>query len=131
MECYFGAYRPSEKAALCFSSAENHKMLVCFSIPDAGISFKAPFAGEELHTEYASLLTLLEFIELNQKLFQGKELYIYGTNLDLINQVNMKAVCQYEFTELLKKTLEYKEKYEFSLGWIPKENNPALDSLFD
>ena len=116
---------------LSLSSSDNHKMLVCFSIPDAGISFKAPFAGEELHTEYASLLTLLEFIEMNQKLFVGKDLKIFGNNLELIKQVNMQAVCQYEFTELLKKTLDYKVKYEFSLGWVPKENNPALNSLFD
>ncbi|SYZ74283.1 conserved hypothetical protein [Candidatus Zixiibacteriota bacterium] len=106
-------------------------MLVCFSIPEAGISFKAPFAGEKLHTEYASLLTLLEFVELNFKMFRGKPLKIYGNSLDLVNQVNMKAVCAYEFTELLKKTLDYKEKYHFSLGWVPPNHNPATSSLFD
>ena len=117
--------------ALNLTSSNNHTMLVCFSIPDAGITFKAPFAGEELHTEYASLLTLLEFIEMNQRLFQGKELKIFGNNLDMINQVNMKSVCRYEFSDLLKKTLDYKTRYEFNLGWVPKENNPALNSLFD
>ncbi|MCX6827247.1 MAG: hypothetical protein NTV06_08310 [candidate division Zixibacteria bacterium] len=106
-------------------------MLVCFSIPEAGIFFKAPFAGEELHTEYASLLTLLEFIEINQKLIKGQNLKIYGNNLDLINQVNMKSICRFEFTELLKKTCEYKERYEFSIGWVPKDRNPAIRSIFD
>jgi hypothetical protein len=125
MECYFGSY-PCRNG-----SQPINKMLVCFSIPEAGISFKAPFAGEELHTEYASLLTLLEFVELNQKLFTGRELKIYGTNLDVINQINMKTVCRYEFSDLLKKTLDYKDKYNFSLGWIPRQNNPAVNSLFD
>jgi hypothetical protein len=125
MELYFGSFHRSSPDLAA------KKMLVCFSIPEAGISFKAPFAGEELHTEYASLLTLLEFVELNQKMFAGKDLKIYGNSLDVINQVNLKAVCQFEFSDLLKKTLEYKEKYNFNLGWVPKSNNPALNSLFD
>lgn len=125
MELFFGSFHRSA------ADLSAQKMLVCFSIPEAGISFKAPFAGEELHTEYASLLTLLEFVELNQKIFAGKELKIYGNSLDVINQVNLKAVCQYEFSDLLKKALEYKDKYNFNLGWVPKSNNPALNSLFD
>ncbi len=124
MELYFGSFKPEDKP-------ESGEMLVCFSIPEVGIAFKAPFAGEELHTEYASLLTLLEFIELNQNIFTGKELKIYGTNTDMINQVNEKAVCQYEFSELLRKALEYKKKYNYKLGWIPGENNPSTNSLFD
>jgi hypothetical protein len=125
MECFFGIYQPNH------GKLDPGKMLVCFSIPSAGISFKAPFSGEELHTEYASLLTLLEFIELNEKLFKGQELRIYGDNLELINQVNLKSVCRYEFSELLKKALDYRDKYKFSLGWIPRENNPATNFLFD
>jgi len=124
MELYFGSFKPG-------NNSQSDKMLVCFSIPDVGIAFKAPFAGEELHTEYASLLTLLEFIELNQKLFTGKELKIFGTNPDMINQVNEKSACQYEFTELLRKALEYKKKYNYKLGWIPSENNPSTNTLFD
>lgn len=125
MDCFFGAYQKR------LDASTTQKMLVCFSIPAAGISFKAPFAGEELHTEYASLLTLLEFIELNRQLFEGRELRIYGDNLELVNQINLQSVCRYEFTELLKKALEYREKYKFCLGWVPKKNNPALNSLFD
>jgi hypothetical protein len=89
------------------------------------------FGSEELHTEYASLLTLLEFIELNQKLFTGKDLMIYGDNPDVINQVNEKSKCQYEFSELLRKALEYKKKYNYKLGFIPSSNNPSTNSLFD
>ncbi len=125
MELYFGSYQRRS------SLRNSNGMLVCFAIPEAGISFKAPFSGEELHTEYASLLTLLEFVELNFKMFRGQPLKIFGANLELVNQVNMKAVCAYEFTELLKKTLDYKDKYNFSLGWVPPNHNPATSSLFD
>jgi len=124
MECYFGSFQ-SEK-----NNGHRGKMLVCFTIPTAGIAFKAPFAGEELHTEYASLLSLLEFVELNQKIFEGKEIKIYGDNLELINQVNLKSVCRYEFSDLLKKTLDYRDKYNFSLGWVPKNNYPSTTFLF-
>jgi len=124
MELYFGSFKPG-------AEDESSKMLVCFSIPEVGIAFKAPFVGEELHTEYASLLTLLEFIELNQKIFTGKQLKIYGTNPDMINQVNEKSSCQFEFSELLRKALDYKKKYNYQLGWIPTENNPSTNSLFD
>ena len=123
MECYFGTYeRPDGKG--------KKKRLVCFSIPSKGIAFKAPFNGEKLHTEYASLLTLLEFIELNQKLFKGKKLKIYGDDFELIKQIESNS-CKLEFCELLKKALEYRRKYKFSLGWVPKDNNPSTNYLFD
>jgi len=126
MECYFGS---CERNGRCHDAK---KMLVCFSIPAAGIVFKAPFSGEEeLHSEYASLLTLLEFIEMNYKLFTGEELKIFGDNLELISQINENHPCRYEFSELLKKTLEYKKKYNFTLGWVPKTNNPSVNNLFD
>ncbi|PKK84440.1 MAG: hypothetical protein CVT49_03705 [candidate division Zixibacteria bacterium HGW-Zixibacteria-1] len=125
MECFFGSYEREPKAT------EAKKMLVCFSIPKAGIAFKAPFDGEKMHTEYASLLTLLEFIEMNNKLFKGKELKIYGDNIELVEQINKTHTCRFEFSELLKKTLDYKKKYNFSLGWIPKDRNPSTTQLFD
>ncbi len=124
MECYFGSYYWESKSP-------KELGLVCFSIPEAGIVFKAPFKGCELHTEYASLLSLLEFVELNGKLFKGKSLEIFGNNLDLISQVNQQAPCQYEYSELLMKALGYKKKYNFNLGWIPRENNPSTNLLFD
>jgi hypothetical protein len=125
MECFFGSYLPLSH------QDKNSKRLVCFSIPDAGIAFKAPFTGEELHTDYASLLTLLEFVEMNGKMFEGHNLKIYGDNIDLVNQVNQKKPCMFEFSELLRKALEYKKKYNFSLGWVPPENNPSTNLLFD
>ncbi len=125
MDCFFGSFHQNKPGR------DEHDRLVCFSIPDAGIIFKAPFNGGPLHTDYASLLTLLEFVELNDKLFEGKELHIYGDNLDLVNQVNQKIVCRYEYTELLRKALDYKKKYSFQLGWVPRDNNPSLGSLFN
>ncbi|MFH2036293.1 MAG: hypothetical protein ABIJ45_07820, partial [Candidatus Zixiibacteriota bacterium] len=101
MECYFGSYE-REKAG-----PEGKKSLVCFSIPKAGINFKAPFdSNEDLHSQYASLLTLLEFIELNQKVFKGKSLKIYGNDLEIIKQINEDITVRFEFTDLLQKALD-------------------------
>jgi len=125
MECFFGSYERDGKDAAA------KKMLVCFSIPKAGIVFKAPFSGEKMHTEYASLLTLLEFIEMNQKLFKGKEIKIYGDNAEVIKQINTTRTCHYEFSQLLKKALDYKQKYNYSLGWVSSDHNPSTNQLFD
>jgi hypothetical protein len=126
MDCFFGAYERDK------TGAEGKKSLVCFAIPSAGISFKAPFEGEELlHTQYASLLTLLEFIELNENLFKNKELKIFGHDLAMIRQINDTKTVRYEFSELLKKALDYKEKYRFALGWIKEKDNPSINHLFD
>lgn len=108
---------------------DGHGRLVCFAIPDAGIVFKAPFQGGALHTDYASLLTLLEFVELNGNIFEGKDLNIYGDNLELVNQVNQQEPAKYEFSELLRKALDYKEKYNFSLGWVPRNDNPSISDI--
>ncbi|MBN2227377.1 MAG: hypothetical protein JW763_08425 [candidate division Zixibacteria bacterium] len=123
MNCYFGSYNRETGPA--------DKKLVCFAIPEAGITFKAPFNGAKLHTEYASLLTLLEFVESNQKLFKGHHLELFCDNLDLISQLNMETACAYEYSELLRKALDYKDKLSFGLNWIPRDSNPATRHLFD
>jgi hypothetical protein len=126
MECYFGTYKRDNRGP------GGKKTLVCFSIPAKGISFKAPFDGAEpLHTEYASLLTLLEFIELNGKYFKGKEIRIFGHNPDMIKQVNENFTPRFEFSELLRKTIDYKKKLNFSLGWVSPEDNPSINYLYD
>ena len=126
MECYFGSYERQNEGP------GGNKSLVCFSIPSRGICFKAPFAGaDELHTDYASLLTLLEFIELNPNYFDDHEIQIYGHNQDMIKQINDNHTSRYEFTELLKKAIEYKEKFDYRLGWVAPDDNPSVNYLYD
>ena len=83
MNCFFGAYR--------YDQPEEHgkTAVVMFHIPDIGIKFKAPFQGvNEDHSDFASLLALLEFIDSNQKYFSNRAYQIFGNNAHVINQIN-------------------------------------------
>ena len=126
MECYFGSLGlPEENEA-------NKSALVTFHIPALGIKFKAPFnAVDDNHGNFASLLALLEFIDTNQKYFSNHTYEIFGNNLKVVNQVNKLENIPPGYDHLLEKALKYKDKYRFSLTWIPTKDNLALDSLFE
>lgn len=106
--------------------------VVIFSIPDLGVKFKAPFDGVDLdHTDYASLLALLEFIDSNQKFFSNNTYQIYGNNSKVINQINQREQPPVKYTHLLEKALHYRGKYHFSLEWVAVNSNPVYQQLFD
>ncbi len=127
MECYFGSQELPE------DSRPDKSAVVMFNIPDIGIRFKAPFAAVDTdHSDLAALLALLEFIDSNQKYFSSKHTYqIYGNNLKIVNGVNRRQPLDEKFVQLLSRAQVYRDKYGFSLEWVPSGRNPALDSLFD
>ena len=87
MECFFGSYE------LPKGNEVNKSAIVVFTIPELGIKFKTPFDGvDPEHSDYASLLALLEFIDGNQKYFSNHTYQIYGNNLRVVNQVNQKEM---------------------------------------
>ena len=64
MECYFyGKIREKDQ------DKENNAV-VSFVIPELGISFRAQFNGSIQECEYARLLSILEFIELNPEFIE-------------------------------------------------------------
>ncbi len=126
MECFFGSYElPSD-------SSDERTAVVTFIIPDLGISFKAPFnAVNPVHSDFASLLALLEFIDSNQKYFSNHTYQIFGNNLHVINAVNQVEHPPGELVHLLDRALDYRSKYRFSLDWIAARDNPVFEQLFD
>lgn len=103
-----------------------------FHIPEIGIRFKAPFAGVDRdHSDLASLLALLEFIDKNQNYFSNGTYRLMGDNLNVINQVNGRITARQEFEHLLEMAANYRQKYRYSLEWIPSDENSAFESLFD
>ena len=126
MDCYFGSFELPDDNPLAKSA------VVSFRIPDVGISFKAPFAGADTnHSDLASLLALLEFIDSNQKYLPKRAYQIYGNNLTVVNIVNQRESAPEKFTHLLQKADAYRDKIRYSLEWIPTGDNPVFDSLFD
>ncbi len=118
MELFFGSHKISGGNAAPGN-------LVTFSIPDLGVRFKAPYAADNTVLDYAALLTLLEFIEINPQLFTNRALELYCNNYDLVNQVKDSRVEDIELAPFLRKALEYRSKLRFSLNWIPAPDNPA------
>ena len=118
MELYFGSLKMSE-------SDLQAQSLVTFAIPDIGVKFKAPYRAEETILDYASLLTLLEFVEINPQLFSNRALELYCNNLDLVDQVNNCRVDRDELIPYLKKAIAYRSRLKYSINWIARPDNPA------
>jgi len=123
MQCYFYGMARDE------NSKNGNGGVVSFSIPDLGIVFRAQFKGSPVECEYASLLALLEFIEINPHLFQNRTVQIFGDSFVVINQVNLQMVCNKDLESFRNMALVYKKKIPYSLNWIPKTENPAQNEL--
>ncbi|MFQ6003359.1 MAG: hypothetical protein ACE5KJ_06390 [Candidatus Zixiibacteriota bacterium] len=119
MQCFFyGTIRDENKA-------NAHNGVVSFTIPDLGIVFRAQFKGTPQECEYASLLALLEFVEINPHLFKNKTVEIFGDSFVVVNQVNLQMFCDKKLEPYRNMALVYKKKIPYSLSWIPQNENPA------
>lgn len=123
MDCYFyGMIRAADRE-------KGSDGVVSFCVPDLGITFRAKFTGNQWECEYASLLALLEFVELNPHLFKSKHLEIFGNSYVVVHQVNQKLGCTKQLKPYRDMALIYKNKIPYTLGWIPKSDNPAQDEI--
>ncbi len=123
MKCFYqGRQRDSE-------SITGGNGFVSFAIPDIGITFRAQFSGTKDECDYASLLALLEFVELNPHLFKNKRIEIFGDNSKIISQVNQKIMPSKELEPYLNMAVGYKSKIPFILKWIPDSENLAQDGM--
>ena len=123
MKCFFYGHNRDADGSTGFNS------LVSFVIPDIGITFRAQFKGGREECEYASLLALLEFIELNPHLFKNKRIEVFGNNYVIINQVNHGTQTSRNLEPYHNIAVGYKHKIPFTLSWIPDNENIAQDGL--
>ena len=82
-----------------------------------------------MECDYASLLALLEFIEINPHLFQNRTVEVFGDSFEVVNQVNLQMICQKDLEPYRNMALVYKKKIPYSLSWIPEKENPAQSEL--
>lgn len=100
--------------------------VISFRIPDLNITFRAQFRGTPQECQYASLLALLEFVELNPHLFKNKSLEFYSDSQLVVNQINHEEV---ELTSELEPyrdmALSYRRKFPYILNVVRRSHNPA------
>ncbi|MFH1893429.1 MAG: hypothetical protein ABIK83_12205 [Candidatus Zixiibacteriota bacterium] len=118
MECYFSSTSID-------SDSEKHNALLSFTVPDLGIVFRAQYSGDEIECEYASLLSLLEFVDINPQLFKNKTVEIFGDSFVVINQVNDKMYCQKDLEPYRNMALLFKRKIPYVLNYVKAKENPA------
>lgn len=121
MRCYFYA----EKPGLPEDAGDG---VVSFCIPELSITFRARYHGNAATCEYASLLALLEFIEINPQLFKERIVQIFGDSFTVVNQVNDRLYCRKELEPFCNMARIFKDKIPYALDWVPKTENPANHS---
>jgi ribonuclease HI len=122
MECYF-------TSNLIDSESGKHNALLSFAVPEYGIVFRAQFSGKEAECEYASLLSLLEFVEINPQLFKNKTVEIFGDSTIVVNQVNDKMYCNKQLEPFRKMAQLFRKKIPYVLNYILPKENPAQKDI--
>ena len=125
LKCYF-SIKVSEQ-----EKGRRQNGLVCFAIPEVGVLFKTRSIGSFFELEYISFLSLLRFLELNQKAFENLKLSILCSSPLLVYQMNENSGCQREVQQLRNLVLAFKRKLNFFLSWIPEGENRALNGMMD
>ena len=122
MRCYFYAQKPGPPEKLGSGT-------VSFCLPELNITFRARYRGTSATCEYAALLALLEFIDINPRLFEGRTLEVFGDSFAVINQVNDRLYCRKELEPLRSIAMEFRRKIPFVLNWVPTAENPAQGTV--
>ena len=120
MQCYFSG------EMLRNGNPSAHAGVVSFSIPDLEITFRAQFKGSASECPYASLLALLEFVDLNPHLFKNRTLEIFSDCESVVRCVNNTHVdMPMDLEPYRSMALTYRRKYPYLLSLIRAGNNPA------
>ena len=125
IKCYFSA-KTQEK-----DKEKKQNGLICFAIPEVGVVFKNKSYGSYFELEYTSLLSLLRFIEVNQKAFENQKISVLCSSPLLVYQMNENSGCQNELRPHRNLVLAYKRRLNFSLSWIPEAENRAQNGMMD
>jgi hypothetical protein len=123
MRCYFHG------AVTTDNGYTKQKGTVSFAVPDIGVVFRSRWDGNLYECQYASLLSLLRFIETNSKLFKGKNVEILSDASVVIYQLIKKSFIFKSLEPYYRMVQTYKAKFAFKLNWIPENENPANHGL--
>jgi hypothetical protein len=125
IKCYFSAKTLEQ------DKGKKQNGLICFAIPEVGVVFKTKSYGSYFELEYVGLLSLLRFIDVNQKAFENQKLSVLCSSPLLVYQMNENSGCQRELISYRNLALAYKRRFNFSLSWIPEGENRAQNGMTD
>ena len=104
--------------------------VVSFQIPDLDITFRAQFKGTPQECQFASLLALLEFVDLNQQLFKNKTLELFSDSTMVVRQINNSSLqTSKELERYREMALTYRRKYPYNLCLVRRGDNPAQQNI--
>ena len=104
--------------------------VVSFQIPDLDITFRAQFKGSAQECQYASLLSLLEFVDLNPHLFKNKTIEIYTDSASVVREINNhEKSMPFELEPYRDMALTYRRKHPYRLAFVGPNNNPATNGF--
>ena len=118
MRCYFSSEKPGPPD-------EPGSGYVAFVIPEMKITFRARYHGSATECEYASLLALLEFVDINPRVFEGKVVEVLGDSLAVVHQVNNLLPSRKELENFYATAMLMKKRIPYTISWIPPADNPA------
>ena len=125
MRCYFnGSVHGTDQLA-------RQSGTVSFAIPDIGVVFRSRWAGNLLECQYAALLSLLQFIESNAKVFKNKEIQIFTDASVVVYHLTKETFIFNSVKPYYRMVQSYKAKFDFSIRWIPEKENAAYQGLTD
>jgi ribonuclease HI len=122
MRCYFYAHKPGPPET-------TGDGVVSFCLPELNITFRARYRGTAASCEYAALLALLEFVEINPKLFEGRTLEVFGDSFTVVNQVNERLFCRKDLEPFRNKAVGFRKKVPYILNYVPTRENPAQGQI--
>jgi len=125
MRCYFyGAVNGGDKLS-------RQSGTVSFAIPDLGVVFRSRWSGNLLECQYAALLSLLQFIESNKKIFKKSEIQILSDASVVVYQLSKDSFVMKNIEPYFRMVQTYKAKFPFKVHWIPEKENTACSGLSD
>lgn len=125
MRCYFnGSVHGADQLA-------KHIGTVSFAIPDIGVVFRSRWAGNLLECQYAALLSLLQFIDSNDKVFKNKDIQILSDASVVVYHLTKETFIFNSVKPYYRMVQAYKGKFDFTVRWIPERENAAFLGLTD
>jgi hypothetical protein len=123
MRCYFhGSVNGRDQLARQIGT-------VSFAIPDLGVIFRSRWNGNLIECQYAALLSLLKFIENNNKAFNDEEVEILSDASVVIYQLTKDTFILKSIEPFYRLVQSYKLKFPFKVKWIPDRENSAYTGL--